>query len=222
MIEFEARCCDTSFKVETKPDRTSGYLQCPKCQQIMPSVSIAPWKVWLHELALIHAQQLHDRSYPRGDSRQFSVDGAAAELAACLILCPGHIEDYRELAASTGRNIGKDLLGAWIGYQKDFEIKWTQYCSENAGILFVRRPVGQVDVVPSRDLVDSIYVLLHGTGEWYRASCWADRELLLKKGERNPKPMPVDGNPTWGAHWKKLYPFQSITSRLGLLPIAPP
>jgi hypothetical protein len=115
------------------------------------------------------------------------------------------------------RNTGKDLLGFWIGYDLDFEIKYTVYHSKRIGIMFIRVPSDAEELIPERDTPDSIFVLYHGSDGVYWGCCWADRNTFLRKGRMNPSPMPP-GKPVFGAHCSVFNRFETITETLSLRP----
>jgi hypothetical protein len=198
---------------------TPGFLSCPKCREILCEINVRPWKDWIiNEVAAQRKNK--DRSYWRNDPEKCSENGIGAELAACLSLCPGHLQDWMNRSKNLDRpNPGQDLLGEWIGCGKDFEIKSTpHYSDSDRGIMYIRKPSDMRDLIPSRDVHDSIYALFTGEEGIYCGRCWADRSLFLAKGVMNPPKLPTDGFPTFGNHHSKFLTFSTIVKELRLKP----
>jgi hypothetical protein len=216
--QFVVRCvgCKLSYSC-TVNSGTSGYLWCPACLQIISEVDVSPWQAWI-EFAVEKRRKLPTRAHHTVDEEKCSRDGIGAEMAACLCLCPGHLFDWMARSDSlTCSNEGQDLLAEWVGCSKPFEIKYTPGCSKTTGILYIRRRSRFLDLIPQRDVCDSIYVLFHGS-EWkYQANCWADRSLFLEKGVMDPPPLPP-GKPTFGGLHSRFHPFSTIAQLPGLNP----
>lgn len=219
MVTFSAVCrsCDTSFVFHPIAGAV-GFLNCPECSSIVSEVDVTPWNHWV-ERVVEKKKALLDRSHPGVDPDKASRDGTGAELAACLCLCPGFLDTYLQRAQIIGdRNVGKDLLGPWIGYSKDFEIKYTPYYDEERlGILYIRRPANMSSLEPTRDVLDCIYVLFNGIYPRFFGTCWADKTLFYRNGVMNPSPMPP-GKPVFGNHHSRFNKFSTIAVGLGLGP----
>src|SRR5262249_33933028 len=132
------RPCRRCFLLSAGPN-SFGFLACPECNQIIVEISVATWNDWILD-NVKRKRALKDRSYWKTNPEKCSSDGLGAELAACLSLCPGHLGDWMARTRNLKEpNPGRDLLGTWIGYDKDFEIKSTSHYDEvDKGIMFIR------------------------------------------------------------------------------------
>lgn len=142
-------------------------------------------------------------------------DGLAAELAACVLLCPGSLEAWQRAAASTTGNRGRDLLRRWTGLNKHVEVKQTRYQDSERGYLLVRPPRQTPGRMREEYIDDAYYVLLCGEPFQYELTGWIDRDQLISDGQLNPVPIKPGQRECWGIHWTKLRPIDELLSTIG-------
>ncbi len=195
----------------------SGYLKCDDCGELVSDVDVSALSPWIDKVVAQRQKLLRDGSHPNIDPQRASKDGLGAELAACVSLCPGFLNEWRQKTeAMVGSDTGEDLLGRWIGFHKNFEIKQTK---NPRGLLFIRSGIMNKSVDVATDVRDSVYVLFTGEANRFTGRCWADRELFVANGVHNPTPLPP-GRPSFGNNCGAFHPFSSIRHYLHLLPHA--
>jgi hypothetical protein len=141
------------------------------------------------------------QSYGQSDT-DIDRDGFEAELAACLLICPGYREEWFKNDAP---NRGCDLPTKWTLLSKPVEVKQTRYCDDRRGYLIVRPPRGTPGAMKSDYIDDCFYVLMYGQNGLYTLLGWADRQLILTAGKLNPVPVRPGQRECWGIHWKRMY-----------------
>ena len=209
--------CQSEGEVQLPSVNQLGPLVCLNCHRLLCTISVEPWR----ELIDCRVAGFTDRqrSGQLGTRKQaaalsdpaISRDGLEAELAACLLLCPGMRDAWFH---AEGPNRGTDLLMEWTLLPKPVEVKQTRYCDERRGCLIVRPPRNTPGQMRPQYIDDCIYVLMHGQLGLYTLLGWADREHLLACGELNPIPVFVGRRECWGAHWQRLYRPNSILNRM--------
>jgi hypothetical protein len=205
--------CQAEGEVGLPPCGAVGPLMCPNCRSLISSVSVTPWHSHIEGRVAGFAER--QSSGQIGTRKQATLqsdstldrDGLEAELAACLILCPGQRESW--LAAS-GPNRGTDLPTEWTLLPRPVEVKQTRYCDERRGCLIVRPPRNTPGPMRPEYIDDSIYVLMHGQQGLYTFLGWTSRHHLLSSGRPNPIPVRPGQRECWGMHWRQLRPLQSL------------
>jgi hypothetical protein len=198
-----------------------GPLVCPNCTRLLSMIGIEPWKTRIETMVARMADRqrvgvigTRKQSFGQSDTA-IDRDGREAELAACLLLCPGNRERWFD---ADGPNRGRDLPATWTGLPQAVEVKQTRYCDSRRGFLLVRPPRNTPGPMRSEYIDDCLYVLMHGQNGLYRLLGWADRPLLLTAGDLNPVPVRPGQRECWGIHWTRLYRLEQLRSVLGSLP----
>lgn len=196
-----------------EPGKRHGLLACPSCGRPITEINVAVFAPWIQE-QVARKNHLHvigklgSRKQAIGQSdMDIDRDGMAAELAACLLICPGYFEVWK---ASQGPNRGRDLPREWTGLSKPCEVKQTRYKDFSRGYLLVRPPRWTPGAMRPEYIDDSIYVLLCGQPYHYEAVGWIDRDGLLACGLLNPVPVRQGQRQCWGVHWSRLYAMESL------------
>jgi len=205
-----ARCipCDSEGELQLPPPGTVGPLACPNCGRVIREVHVHQWRPLIEARArrmarLQAAGVVGTRKQSlRQTDWEIDWDGREAELAACLILCPGHLEDWLR---QEGANRGCDLRPEWTGLSKPIEVKHTRYCTSEKGYLLVRPPRGTPGPMLPQYIEDVLYVLMIGQHGVMCAAGWADRRHLIEEGQLNPVPVRHGQRQCWGIHWMKLW-----------------
>jgi hypothetical protein len=196
-----------------------GFLTCPCCGRYVCEVDVSGCRDWIdrqvqYKRHLLRTGRLGTRKQSRRQSDEdIDLDGLAAELAACAILCPGHFESWRKAAERGKGNRGRDLVGRWTGLDKPVEVKQTRYHDEHRGFLLVRPPRCTPGDMRPEYIDAAYYVLLHGSPYRYTLSGWIDREGLVHDGQLNPVPVGRRQRQCWGIHWTKLRPLEDLAAR---------
>ena len=213
--------CHTEGDVELSPLGSNGPLVCPNCGQLITMIGVEPWRSQIEnrvaEMARrqrIGAIGTRKQSFGQSDT-DVDRDGREAELAACLLLCPGYRQEWFH---SDGPNRGCDLPAEWTSLPKPVEVKQTRYCDERRGCLIVRPPRHTPGLMRPEYIDDSFYLLMHGQRGLYTLLGWADREHLLTVGYLNPVPVRPGQRECWGMHWRQMRPAQSLISVLSIPP----
>ncbi len=210
--------CGAEGDVELPPRGAVGPLVCPHCDALINTISVVPWHGHIERRVAGFAER--QRSGSLGSRKQaigqsdiaIDRDGLQAELAACLLLCPGMRHRW---LASDGPNRGNDLPVEWTLLPQPTEVKQTRYCDERRGCLIVRPPRRTPGPMRPEYVDDCIYVLMHGQHGLFTLLGWTDRSHLLDAGELNPIPVRPGQRECWGMHWRRLRPANSL---LELLP----
>lgn len=205
--------CEIEGEVELPRLDSNGPLICPNCQNLLTMISVIPWQS--HVEARVNAFSQRQRNREIGTRKQatllsdpaISRDGLEAEMAACLLICPGKRLDWWE---ADGPNRGNDLPQLLTGLPKPIEVKQTRYCDERRGCLIVRPPRWTPGRMRPEYIDDSIYVLMHGQSGLFRLLGWTHREHLMDVGYLNPVPVRAGQRECWGMHWKELLPPASL------------
>jgi len=190
-----------------------GPLVCPHCHRLLTMISVAPWRSHIEQRVAQFAErhrtgQLGTRRQSRQKSdTTIDRDGREAELAACLLLCPGYRQRWFE---TDGPNRGNDLPAACTLLPQPVEVKQTRYCDSRRGYLLVRPPRQTPGPMRTEYIDDCLYVLMHGQDCLYTLLGWADRSLLLSSGEMNPVPLRPGQRECWGIHWSHLHPTEAL------------
>lgn len=209
--------CQAEGHVELPPQGSRGPLLCPNCGRLVTMIGVEHWRPRIENrvLEMAHRQRAgtigtRKQSWGQSDT-DVDRDGREAELAACLLLCPGRRETWFQ---ADGANRGCDLPAEWTLLTKPIEVKQTRYCDERRGYLIVRPPRHTPGPMRTEYIDDCLYVLMHGQQGLYTLLGWADRPLLLAAGELNPVPVRPGQRECWGIHWRRLYSVESLTFRL--------
>ena len=196
-----------------------GALRCGECREPITTVDVAGCRTWLeqqveHKRRLAAAGRLGTRKQSRRQSdAEIDLDGLAAELAACVLLCPGAFDRWRRATELGGNNRGRDLLPRWTKFDKPVEVKQTRYHDDRRGFLLIRPPRGTPGAMRLEYIDDAYYILLHGEPCSYEICGWIDRVGLLQNGQRNPVPVSPGQRECWGMHWSQLRPIGELLSR---------
>jgi superfamily I DNA/RNA helicase len=196
--------------------KVPGALTCPRCGQRFGRVDVASWSRWVHrQVRWKRSQQNVGALGSRRQAVQQSEgdidrDGLAAELAACVLLCPAYLDEWRAGQEEGTPNRGRDLPSAWTGLARPVEVKQTRYRDTRTGYLLVRPPRGVAGPMRAEHVDDSIYVLLIGKPWEFELIGWADRELLLADGKPNPVPVRQGQRECLGLHWTQLRTLPSL------------
>ena len=209
--------CGSEGEVSLPPLEAQGPLVCTHCGALISMISVRPWQAYIERRVAEFAERqrsgrLGTRKQSLGQSDQsIDRDGREAELAACLLLCPGQRHQWQ---AADGPNRGNDLPSAWTLLPKPTEVKQTRYCDDRRGCLIVRPPRHTPGRMRPEYVDDCLYVLMHGQNGLFTLLGWTDRDHLLSVGELNPIPVRPGQRECWGMHWRKL---RSSSSLLDLL-----
>jgi hypothetical protein len=196
-----------------------GFLKCPQCNQCVTELDVSDARQWVEQQVarkrgLLRQGKLGTRKQSaRQSDEQIDRDGLAAELVACVLLCPGRFETWRRAAERGGGNRGRDLSAHWTGLDKPVEVKQTRYHDDRRGYLLVRPPRWTPGEMRPEYIDDAYYVLLHGEPYRYTISGWIDRDGLLAEGQLNPVPVAAGQRQCWGVHWSKLRPLEELAER---------
>ena len=199
--------CPAEGTVELPPVGTLGPLLCPICHGLMTIVDIEPWRAAVEarvqrKAALVAGKALGTRRQSRRQSdTAIDRDGLEAELAACLLLCPGYRAQWLE---SGGPNRGADLPAAWTLLGKPVEVKATRHYSGRHGHLLVRPPRWTPGAMRPAYIEDCLYVLMLVQGTLQTLLGWTDRKHFLTHGALNPVPVHAGQRECWGIHWSHL------------------
>ncbi len=207
-VEYVIRVADLKKK--------RGFLNCPQCNQCVTELDVTDCRQWV-EQQVAYKRRLSQqgklgtrKQSSRQSDEEIDRDGLAAELVACLLLCPGRFEAWRRSAERGGGNRGRDLSRHWTGLGKPVEVKQTRYHDERRGYLLVRPPRWTPGDMRPEYVDDAYYVLLHGAPYRYLVSGWTDRDGLLREGQLNPLPIAAGQRQCWGIHWTKLRPLEEL------------
>jgi superfamily I DNA/RNA helicase/mRNA-degrading endonuclease RelE of RelBE toxin-antitoxin system len=188
-----------------------GALACPECGLLVRRVTVRSWSRWVRQQVAWKSSQQHAgvlRSRRQAVSlTDAEIDrvGLAAELAACVLLCSFTLDAWREGQEDGGPNRGRDFPASWTGLTRPVEVKQTRHRTARAGYLLVRPPRGAGGLLLDEHIDDSVYVLMIG-GPWdFEWIGWADRDLFLREGKRNPVPVRRGQQECIGLHWTQLY-----------------
>ena len=210
--------CEAEGEVELPRCGELGPLMCPNCNSLLSVISIAPYRGYIQQRVAHFTDR--QRTGQLGTRKQasrlsdpaISRDGLEAELAACLLLCPG----MRDLwFASDGPNRGKDLLPEWTLLPKAVEVKQTRYCDETRGCLIVRPPRNTPGPMLPEYVDDCIYILMHGQDGQFTFLGWADHDHVMQSGYLNPIPVFPGQRECWGMHWKEMTATGRNAKRVG-------
>lgn len=193
-------------------------MRCPQCG-FMPLSLARPVPLWMSawiDQQVFVKERLH-REGLMGTRKQdnkrtnseIDREGLTAELFACLVLCPGFLHVWKDLAASAEGNRGRDLRAEWLGTPKNAEVKSTQHCSHSTGYLLVRPPRNTPGLMRLEYIEDCLYVLVVVKASALIIKGWADRDLLIRCGRMNPVPLHQGQRETYGIHWRRLYPMRT-------------
>ncbi len=216
MIECTFAACDScgaEGDIQLPPIGSCGPLICPNCGGLLSTLSVTPWRELIERrVAEMTAKLARGEIGTRRQSVLLSDlaidrDGREAELAACLILCPGQRHRWWRTA---GPNRGNDLPSSWTGLPKPVEVKQTRYCDDVRGYLLVRPPRNTPGPMLADYVDDCLYVLMHGQNGLYHMLGWTDRDGLLSRGQLNPVPLRPGQRECWGIHWQRLNPVSSL------------
>lgn len=205
--------CESEGDVELPTRGAVGPLVCPNCDALINTISVVPWHGNIEQRVAGFADR--QRSGSLGTRKQaigqsdsaLDRDGLQAELAACLLLCPGMRHHW---LTSNGPNRGNDLPPEWTLLPKPAEVKQTRYCDERRGCLIVRPPRRTPGPMRAEYIDDCIYVLMHGQQGLFTLLGWTDRPHLLSAGQLNPIPVRPGQRECWGMHWQRLRPPGSL------------
>lgn len=199
--------------------RLSGRLVCPQCGAIVTKLDVTGCSHWIEQQVerkrrMVQAGRLGTRKQAlRRTDEEIDREGLAAELALCVMLCPGSFQKWKRATEQGGNNRGNDLRMTWTGFDKPVEVKQTKYHDERRGFLLVRPPRFTPGAFRVEDIDDAYYLLLHGEPRALEVCGWIDRERLVKEGQRNPVPVASGQRECWGIHWSRLSPLQDLVVR---------
>lgn len=205
--------CEAEGEVSLPANGAHGPLVCMHCGALISMISVEPWRGYIERrvaefAARQRSGQLGTRKQSLGQSDQsIDRDGREAELAACLLLCPGQRHLWQ---TNDGPNRGNDLPPQWTLLPKPTEVKQTRYCDDRRGCLIVRPPRHTPGPMRPEYIDDCIYVLMHGQQGLFTLLGWTDRDHLLSVGELNPIPVRPGQRECWGMHWRKLRPANAL------------
>lgn len=209
--------CQAEGHVEMPPIGSAGPLICLNCGRLLNMIGVEPWRSRIEQRVAEMARRqrvgvigTRKQSFGQSDT-DVDRDGREAELAACLLLCPGYRETWFH---ADGPNRGGDLPAQWTGLSKPVEVKQTRYRDPRRGYLLVRPPRYTPGPMRPEYIDDCLYVLMHGQQGLYAMLGWADRPMLLSAGELNPVPVRPGQRECWGIHWSRLHDVESLISFL--------
>ena len=210
--------CGAEGDIELPPRGTVGPLVCPQCDALVNMISVAAWHEHIERRVAGFAER--QRTGSIGSRKQameqsdiaIDRDGLQAELAACLLLCPGMRNRW---LTTGGPNRGNDLPPDWTLLPTPTEVKQTRYCDDRRGCLIVRPPRRTPGPMRAEYIDDCVYVLMHGQHGLFTLLGWTDRAHLLSTGQLNPIPVRPGQRECWGMHWRRL---RTPSSLLELLP----
>ena len=157
--------CGAEGDIELPPRGTVGPLVCPQCDALVNMISVAAWHEHIERRVAGFAER--QRTGSIGSRKQameqsdiaIDRDGLQAELAACLLLCPGMRNRW---LTTGGPNRGNDLPPDWTLLPTPTEVKQTRYCDDRRGCLIVRPPRRTPGPMRAEYIDDCVYVLMHG------------------------------------------------------------
>lgn len=204
--------CNWSANVLVSPVR----YRCGQCQRLITSIDVSCCEKWF--IARADARET-DRQEGRLPSRKQTTkmsdyDISITGLAACLILAPCRVAEWREIVESPQAkksNRGEDFPATWFGDGRPVEVKNTEY---KDGHLIVRPPSGEGEKMCESFIDDSIYVLVTGKPYTYTARGWAGKNEFCDVRLRKifpPRNGQLEG---WGIRVDKLYSMDSLFPRL--------
>lgn len=199
----------------------SGPLRCEQCNEFITTVDVTDAQDWIESQAarkqsLGESGQLASRKQSTQHSdKEIDRDGLSAELAACVLLCPGSFDSWRKAAQGLKGNRGRDLPRHWTGLDKPVEVKYTRYHEAQRGFLLVRPPRETPGRMREEYIDDSYYVLMVGEPYQHSMVGWTDRVGLISDGELNPVPIQRGQRECWGMHWSKLRPMTELVEIAG-------
>lgn len=193
-----------------------GPLRCARCNAVITAIDVTGAGGWI-EAQVARKRQLADvgqlatrKQSSRQSDEEIDRDGLSAELAACVLLCPGSMNKWRKAAEICTGNRGRDLLRSWTGLMKPVEVKHTRYQTENLGVLLVRPPRQTPGRMREEYIDDAYYILMVGQPYEHQLVGWTDREGLIRDGTLNPVPVKPGQRECWGIHWSKLRPLEEL------------
>jgi hypothetical protein len=207
--------CESEGDVQLPVLGAFGPLACLNCGQLLTMVSVSPWTKYIDQRVQSFSdrqqrQEIGTRKQAVGlDDSTISRDGLEAEMAACLLLCPGMRRNWWNCQ---GPNRGNDLPSSLTGLRLPVEVKQTRYCDDRRGCLIVRPPRWTPGVMKPEYIDDSIYVLMHGQSGLFTLLGWTHRMHLLSAGYLNPVPVRDRQRECWGMHWSELLPPSELAA----------
>jgi hypothetical protein len=219
---FEVLClnCRAERRVRltgaSKPGARHSVLRCFRCKRLLEHVDTSLWHPWLaRQVQAASVLQATGklgtrRQAPQQTEEDIAYDGLAAELAACVLLCPGYLSLWAADRERGTSNRGHDLAPEWTGLDKPLEIKQTRHHSQRRGYLIVRPPRWTPGPMKVNYIDDSYYALVHGGPHIFELDGWTDRDHFLREGQLNPVPLFDRQRECWGIHWSKLRPMASL------------
>ena len=135
------------------------------CGALITAISVRPWQAFIELRVADFARR--QQSGELGTRKQsltqsdpaIDQDGREAELAACLLLCPGQ----RHLWVTTdGPNRGNDLQTEWTQLPQPVEVRQTRYCDDRRGCLHRATAAPHAGSLRPEYIDDCIYVLMYG------------------------------------------------------------
>jgi len=205
--------CESEGEVVLPRLGAVGPLACPTCGALPTVIDVGPWQPEIEARVSrmtnrLRAGRIGSRKQALGRSDAgIDRDGREAELAACLLLCPGFRKAY---LARDAADRGNDLPAEWTVLPKGIEVKQTRYCDDRRGYLLIRPPRKTPGPMRTEYIDDCLYVLMSGRRGFYHFLGWADRTLILAAGKLNPIPVQSGQRECWGIHWKRLHPAASL------------
>ncbi len=221
MIQVASEHCDQPQTYDL-PASVAWYrsLRCQMCQALVTTVDVRPSNSWIEtqvarKRELTRQGRLGTRKQSVHQSDEaIDLDGLAAELAACAILCPRAITQWCRAAERQTNNRGRDLPRRWTGLDWPVEVKQTRYQDQQRGFLLVRPPRHTPGRMRPEYIDLAYYVLLVGQPYRYTLVGWTDRQGLLRDGQLNPVPVRAGQRECWGLHWSQLRPVEELVGRI--------
>src|SRR5262249_54927790 len=72
-----------------------SILACPTCHKRLRTVSLRRWTSWIEGQVECKRKMPSRKQSARQSDPEISFTGIAGELAACLLLCPGYVQQWR-------------------------------------------------------------------------------------------------------------------------------
>ncbi len=224
---FQVACthCGAGRAVRLAPGFDAGHrhgvLRCLACRRMLDLADVGAWRDWA-EAQLGRREALRKEGHlgsrkqdPHRSDLDVAYDGLLAELALCVLLCPGHVSRWLAAQEHGGPNRGSDFPSEWTGLPKPLEAKYTRYHGDATGYLLVRPPRRTPGPMSADYLDDSYYILLHGRPPRYQIDGWTDRDGLVWGGRLNPVPQSGIQRECWGIHLSRLRPVQQLAEMIG-------